>query len=83
MPKKSPFRYSPGGFGTEPNQAVTPENLHHLPPGSVVRNGDGSRIIHLHGSLWLWLKTGTWLYDDAKSMARRLDPQSVVCHLAP
>lgn len=66
---------------TEPGQKVTPKNLDELPPGSVVRNGDGSRIIHLHDDVWLWCADGAWLYHDAERMKTRLDKDSVLCHL--
>ena len=62
---KSPFKAGTGLMGaTEPGQIVTPENVHFLPPGSVVRIHDesGSRMIHLHDDLWLWWAEG--LRDD-------------------
>ena len=70
--------------GTPPNQRVTPQNLTELPTGSVVRNGDGSRIIHLHAGYWLWVTGGAWAYySDPVEMANRLDDASVACHIPP
>jgi hypothetical protein len=68
---------------TEPGQRVTHRNGSRLPPGSVVRNGDGSRIIHLHDDLWLWCKDGAWCYDRWENLAWRLNKQAVACHVAP
>lgn len=66
---------------TEPGQRVTIQNAAQLPPGSVVRNGDGSRLIHLHDGLWLWCCDCAWTYDRIENLARRLDKQSVACHI--
>jgi hypothetical protein len=68
---------------TEPGQRVTAANVAQLPPGSVVRNGDGSRLIHLHDGLWLWCYGYAWTYDRIEYLARRLDEKSVVCHVPP
>lgn len=81
---KHSFAAGTGLMGhTEPGQRVTPSNVIELPPGSVVRNGDGSRIIHLHDGLWLWCSDVSWLYDRIDRIARRLDDQSVLCHIPP
>ncbi len=78
------FKFGTGMCGaTEAGQKVTPKNISQLPCGSVVRNGDGSRIIHLHDSLWLWCSDGAWCYDNAQRMAGYLDKSSVACHVAP
>lgn len=68
--------------GTEPNQRVTADNIHELPAGSVVRNGDGSRLIHLHDKIWLWCCDCAWTYDRIENLAHRLDENSVACHIA-
>ena len=67
--------------GTQPGQKVTRQNIKELPPGSVVRNGDGSRIIHLHDDIWLWCKDGAWCYDKVEYLSWRLDEKSVLCHI--
>lgn len=78
------FEYGTGILGaTAPNQKVTSENAHELPPGSVVRIGDGSRLIHLHDTLWLWCCDHAWCYDLLENLLMRLDDQSVACHIAP
>lgn len=77
----TPFVAHTGLMGsTEPGQQVTADNIHLLPPGSVVKNQDGSRIIHLHDDLWLWIDTNAWLYDNVEHMKSRLD-NATVCHL--
>ncbi len=77
------FRSGTGMMGsTEPGQVVTKENVHELPPGSVVRNGDGSRLIHLHNDLWLWCCDISWQYDRIERLTHRLDSLSVACHVA-
>ena len=68
---------------TEPGQRVTPENVTQLPPGSVVRIGDGSRLIHLHDGIWLWCCNHAWQYDRIEGLLWRLDKTSVACHIAP
>ena len=78
------FECSTGMMGaTEPGQKVTPENITELPIGSVVRNGDGSRLIHLHDDLWLWCIDCAWTYDNIENLSYRLDDHSVACHVAP
>lgn len=67
---------------TEPGQRVTRDNIAELPPGSVVRNSDGSRLIHLHDGLWLWCCDNSWCYDRIDNLKRRLDAKSVACHVA-
>jgi hypothetical protein len=66
--------------GTEPNQKVNSENISQLPSGCVVRNGDGSRIIHLHDDIWLYCSDHFWCYDGVDRMKRCLDDKSVLCH---
>lgn len=82
-PKCGPaFRSGTGSLGaTEPGQRVTPENIEQLPPGSVVRNSDGSRLIHLHDGVWLWCNECAWTYDRAANLLHRLDSKSVACHI--
>jgi hypothetical protein len=81
---KNPFRSDYGWFGaTEPGQKVTSENIHFLPPGSVVRMSDSTRVIHLHDDLWLVCNDGMYCYDRIENLAWRLDNTAVVCHLAP
>lgn len=80
--KTSPFSTRPWSSligGTEPGQKVTPDNIHHLPPGSVVRNADGSRIIHLHDDTWLYCCDGAWCYDGVDRMKTYLD-NATLCH---
>ena len=78
------FNYATGLMGaTEAGQLVTADNIAELPPGSVVRNGDGSRIIHLHDKLWLWVDDNAWCYDNVDRMKQYLDDKSVACHVAP
>lgn len=64
---------------TAPNQQVTAENAHHLPPGSVVRLPDGGRLIHLHDKLWLWCDGCIHCYDDLESHLHRLPV--TLCHI--
>jgi hypothetical protein len=66
---------------TKSGQRVTPENVGELPPGSVVRVGDGSRLIHLHDDLWLWCSDHAWCYDRVEHLAWRLGVASVLCHM--
>lgn len=66
---------------TESGQRVTKKNIDELPPGSVVRNGDGSRIIHLHDDLWLYCSDNCWCYDRVERMKTYLDKDSVLCHI--
>lgn len=78
----NPFEAGTGLMGaTAPGQSVTSENVHLLPAGSVVRNSDGSRLIHLHGDLWLWCSDCAWTYDRVERLAWRLDGNSVACHI--
>lgn len=65
---------------TQSGQKVTTGNIAELPPGSVIRNGDGSRIIHLHDSLWLRCCDCSWTYDNVERMKRYLDSDSTLCH---
>lgn len=48
---------------TAPGQQVTRDNVHHLPPGSVVRLPEGDILIHLHDDLWYWRSGCAWCYD--------------------
>lgn len=78
----APFEAGTGLLGaTLPGQRVTPENVGQLPAGSVVRIGDGSRLIHLHDGLWLWCRDGAWTYDRVERLTWRLDGKSVLCHM--
>ena len=78
------FKHGTGLMGaTEPGQKVTPENVHKLPPGSVVQNMDGSRLIHLHDDLWLWCNDCAHTYDRIENLLHRLGKNSVACHVAP
>jgi hypothetical protein len=82
----NPFRSGTGMLGsTETGQAVTPENLHLLPVGSVARLGDGGRLIRLHDDLWLWLSDSgcSHCYDMTEHMRCRVVKGSVACHVAP
>lgn len=67
---------------TATGQVVTKDNVGELPPGSVVRIGDGSRLIHLHDSLWLWCSDHAGTYDRIENLAWRLDDNSVACHVS-
>jgi hypothetical protein len=67
----------------ETGQKVTASNIDQLPQGSVVMNGDGSRIIHLHDGLWLWCCDGAWCYDYVDRMKLKLDSKATACHVAP
>jgi hypothetical protein len=78
------FRYGTGLMGsTEPGQKVTKKNVHLLPPGSVVRLGDGSRLIHLHDTIWLWCNDHAWCYDRIAHLSYHIDRNAEVCHVAP
>ncbi len=66
---------------TEQGQEVTEDNIHELPIGSVVRNSDGSRIIHLHDDLWLWCCDHGWCYDNLERIKHYLDSRSTLCHM--
>lgn len=65
---------------TESGQAVNPTNVHQLPPGSVVRITDGSRLIHLHDDLWLWCCDGAHCYDRIENLTRYLEVGATLCH---
>jgi hypothetical protein len=81
---KNPFVGGTGLMGgTESGQKVNAENIHFLPPGSVVRLGDNTRVIHLHDDLWLVCNDGMHCYDRVENLAWRLDDTAEVCHLAP
>ena len=82
-PLLSSFEAGTGLMGaTASGQRVTAENVSELPIGSVVRIGDGSRLIHLHDDLWLWCCDTAWCYDRVDRLAWRLDDKSVACHVA-
>jgi len=67
---------------TESGQKVTAENVHELPPGSVVRMPDGERIIHLHDDLWLWCCDHAWMYGKVEDMQSKLRVgEGVLCHI--
>lgn len=77
----STFKARTGLLGaTESGQRVTAQNINELPAGGVIRNGDGSRIIHLHDDLWLHCSDISWCYDRVAGMHRYLDKQSTLCH---
>lgn len=77
------FHVGTGLLGsTEAGQFITPDNVSDLPVGSVVRIGDGSRLIHLECDLWLWCSDSAWCYNQIKYLAWRLDGDSVACHVA-
>jgi len=79
---KTKFKAGTGLMGaTEPGQVVTRENIGELPPGSVVRNADGGRLIHLHDGIWLWCNGCAWCYDRLEFSLRHLDETSVLCHI--
>lgn len=65
---------------TQPGQRVTRENIHELPPGSVVNNGDGSRLIHLHDGLWLYCCDMAHHYDRLDHMLHHLSKDAMLCH---
>ena len=78
----SSFKAGTGLMGnTEPGQMVTPENIHELPPGSVVRIRDGSRLIHLHDDLWLWCCDAVWRYGRLSDHLHCLSRGAVLCHI--
>jgi hypothetical protein len=66
---------------TRSGQRVTEENVHFLPPGSVVRCDDGGRLIHLHDKLWLSCRDHGWCYDELKYHLIRLP--GTLCHIPP
>lgn len=75
----SPFKIHTGLMGaTEPNQIVTVDNAHFLPPGSVVRLADNAILIHLHDNLWYWRSGGSWCYDRIDRFHRHLP--GLLCH---
>lgn len=77
----STFKRGTGLMGaTHPGQKVTTDNIEDLPPGSVIRNGDGSRIIHLHEGMWLHCSDHSHCYNGAEGMRRYLDDKSTLCH---
>lgn len=81
---KMSFKYGTGMFGaTAPGQRVTKQNVRELPCGSVVKLGDGSRLIRLHDDVWLWCRDGAHCYSGIEHLESRLDKDAVVCHLAP
>lgn len=77
----TPFRAGTGILGsTEPGQRVTVDNIHFLPPGSVVRlDGSDGVLIHLHDGLWYYRNGCTWLYDRLDRMRAYLP--GTLCHL--
>ena len=66
---------------TECGQHVTVHNINQLPSGSVIRNGDGSRIIHLHDNVWLVCSDHMHCYDNVERMKNYLDSKSTLCHI--
>ena len=82
MKNPNKFKSKTGLMGaTESGQRVTADNIASLPPGSVIRNGDGSRIIHLHDEVWLRCSECSWVYDGVSRMRTYLDKDSVLCHI--
>ena len=76
------FRSGIGLMGaTEPGQRVTAANVGELPPGSVVRLEDGSRLIHLHDDIWLWCNDHAWTYDRVEWLKHRLGDHATLRHL--
>jgi hypothetical protein len=76
------FKAATGLLGsTECGQRVTKQNIEQLPAGSVVRNGDGSRIIHLHDNFWLVCSDTMHCYDNVERMKGYLDSKSTLCHI--
>jgi len=76
------FQAGTGMLGsTAPGQKVTHDNVAELPPGSVVRLADGSRIIHLHDETWLWCCDHAHLYDKIERFSWRLDDGAELCHM--
>lgn len=67
---------------TEPGQKVTKDNVHELPPGSVVRLDDGERLIHLHDGVWLWCCDAAHCYDRVENLIHHL-PNGIgtLCHM--
>ncbi len=75
------FKSRTGMLGsTKPGQKVTRQNVRTLPPGSVVRNSDGSRIIHLHDDLWLYCCDNAHRYDRIENLLYRLE-NATLCHI--
>jgi hypothetical protein len=73
---------------THAGQKVTQENVHTLPPGSVVRlpydkkfDIEGGRLIHLHDGFWLWCDGGAWCYGGISCHIHRIEKGAVLCHL--
>jgi len=77
---ESPFKRGTGLMGaTESGQRVTAENVHFLPPGSVVRLDDSDGIlVHLHDDLWYWRSGCAWCYDRLDRFRRYLP--GTLCH---
>ena len=65
---------------TRSGQKVNKENVAELPPGSVVRINDGSRLIHLHEGFWLWCCDCAHTYDRVENLSWRLEEGAVLCH---
>jgi len=77
----APFVAGTGLMGaTAPGQIVTKQNVGNLPPGSVVRDFDGARLIHLHDDLWLWLNDCAWCYSSVEMLFPRMN-RPVLCHM--
>lgn len=75
----SPFKAHTGLMGaTEPNQPVTIDNAHFLPPGSVVRLADDAILVHLHDDLWYWRHGCAWCYDRLDRFHFQLP--GILCH---
>jgi len=77
--EQSPFKAHTGLLGaTEPNQPVTIDNAHFLPPGSVVQLADDAVLIHLHDDLWYWRSGCAWCYDKLERFHHYLP--GLLCH---
>lgn len=83
MKMYGPFKSGTGLLGaTEEGQHVDEYNIQHIPPGSVIKDWTtGSRIIHLHDGLWLYITDCSWCYDRVDRMKNYLTPTCTVEHL--
>lgn len=82
--KPKPFSCGTGLMGgTESGQRVTANNASNLPAGSVVRLGNGSRLIRLHDDLWLYCNDHIHCYDRLDNLKWRIDREATACHVAP
>ncbi len=75
------FKAHTGMLGSTEHQRVDASNIQELKQGSVVRIGDGSRLIHLHDNLWLWCCDNAHCYDKIENLLYHLDKNSYTCHI--